>query len=237
MIKNPIRYVPVVILVLFIIVFYSTGLHHYISYHFLKLKHDQLTAIVDAHPVSAPAIFMAAYILTMALGIPDILFFTLAGGFLFREPLSFIYVLIAETLGASLFFLSVRLAFGSKFLHKKKFLFFNKMKKEFHGHAASYLLFLRFMHIIPIWMVNIAASLSNVRLWTFMWTSFIGFIPLAYIFTQMGEGLSEIFAKNEKFSIANVLNYKIEISLGLLALLALVPLLIRKYIKKKHGKN
>ncbi|HSW86696.1 MAG TPA: VTT domain-containing protein [Rhabdochlamydiaceae bacterium] len=235
--KHLIQYIPLAVLITLIIIFYATGLYHYVSYHFLKAQHDQLMALVHQHHILAPIIFMLAYAFTMSLGIPDVLFFTLAGGFLFPWPLSLVYVVFSETIGSSLFFLSVRTAFGSKIYKKKYFLFLNKMKKGFQKYPASYLLSLRFMHIIPIWMVNLAAGLSNVRLWTFVWTTFLGYIPLAVVFTQMGSGLHEIFAHHEKFSVRNVLNYKIEISLGLLALISLAPILVKKYIQKKRRKK
>lgn len=226
------RYFPIILIVILMGVVYATGLYRDLSFKNLKAYHSDLLLYVSKHPISAPVIFIMVYIIATALSIPGGIFLSLLGGFLFPVPLSTLYVVIGATIGATLLFLSARSALGERLFQKAGPLL-KKMEKGFKENAVSYLLFLRFVPLFPFWLVNLAPAVFNVKLRTFIWTTFVGILPGAYVFTQAGEGLGAIFQSQGGLSLDAIFNLKIKIALIGLGIFALIPIVI----KKIRGKN
>ncbi|MBS0653300.1 MAG: TVP38/TMEM64 family protein [Verrucomicrobia bacterium] len=226
------RYFPIILIVILMGVVYATGLYRDLSFKNLKAYHSDLLLYVSKHPISAPVIFIMVYIIATALSIPGGIFLSLLGGFLFPVPLSTLYVVIGATIGATLLFLSARSALGERLFQKAGPLL-KKMEKGFKENAVSYLLFLRFVPLFPFWLVNLAPAFFNVKLRTFIWTTFVGILPGAYVFTQAGEGLGAIFQSQGGLSLDAIFNLKIKIALIALGIFALIPIVV----KKIRGKN
>ncbi len=229
------RYLPILIILILMAIVYATGIYEYFSYQTLKAYHSDLRLYVTKHYIFAPFAFILIYILSTALSIPGGIFLSLIGGFLFPEPLSMLYVVIGATVGATLLFLAARTALGKQ-LFKKAGPFLKKMEGGFKKNAVSYLLFLRFVPIFPFWLVNLAPAFFNVRLSTFIWTTFVGILPGAYVFTQAGEGLGAIFESEGGITLDAIFNVKIKIALIALGIFALIPIVVKK-IRKKNARR
>lgn len=160
-------------------------------------------------------------------------FIQLSRGFLFPIPLSTLYVVIGATLGALIIFLSARTAFG-EFFQKKAGTLLKKMEKGFQENAWSYLLFLRFVPLFPFWLVNIAAAFFQVRVWIFVWTTIVGIIPGAYVYTQAGAGIGAVLESNRSFSFSGVFNAQMIVSLILLGILLFALFIVKKFMLKRH---
>ena len=197
----------------------------------LKAQHLKVTAFVSAHPIFSPLIFIGIYIISVLLILPDSTILSLLGGFLFPMPLSILYICLAETLGALLFFLAVRYAFADA-VRKIKNRTLAKISKKLQEHDVSYLLFLRLSHVFPFWLINIFAACFQIRTWQFVWTTFVGVLPLAIVFTQGGAGLSKFLKTDEVFTIHALFNTEIKLTLLGLAIVALIPVILEKYRKK-----
>jgi uncharacterized membrane protein YdjX (TVP38/TMEM64 family) len=141
-------------------------------------------------------------------------------------------VLIGATIGATLLFLAARTALGES-LRKKAGPLLTKMEKGFKENAVSYLLFLRFVPLFPFWLVNLAPAFFNVPLRTFVWTTAVGILPGAFVFTQAGAGLNAIFENEGVFSVHTILNTQLKIALVCLGIFALIPVAIKKYRARK----
>jgi|GEM_PF-87617 len=228
------RWLPLVVLVLVSAGIYISGLYRYLTFDMLKEKHQVLTQFVSDHPYLSPIVYIFLYMLVVALSLPGGALLSLIGGFLFSIPWGTIYVLVGATLGACAIFYVAKHALYD-FLSKKAGPFLKKMEKGFQKNSASYLLFLRFIPLFPFWLVNIAPAFFGVRLITFAWTTFVGIIPGAYVYTQTGAGLSAIFEGEGSFSFENLFNLKLRIALVALGLFSLIPILIKKFLKKKGG--
>lgn len=221
------RFSPIILILIGILVIYWSGIYQYISFDTLKAQHTALKAFITEHPISTPLIFMLSYTVLTALSVPGGIFLSLLGGYLFPQPLSTLYVVIAATVGATLLFLAAKTAIGD-LLKKKAGPFLKKMEQGFQHNAASYLLFLRFVPLFPFWIVNLASALFGVPLRTFVWTTFVGIIPGALVFTLVGGGLEKVFEGQKEFSLSAIFNPELKIALVLLGLLALVPILFKK---------
>ena len=221
------RLIPFAIILAITLTIYLTGVQKYLSFETLKEHHEGIEAYTKKHFWMVSLLFILSYILIAALSIPTAFFLSLLGGYLFPQPLSLIYVVVGATIGASLLFLAAKNSF-KRILKKQVRPFLRKMERGFKKNAGNYLLFLRFVPLVPFWVVNLAPAFFNVRLKTFVWTTFVGVIPGSLATTLAGQGLSEIFDSNKPFSIEMVFNTELKVALVLLALVSLLPIMIKK---------
>lgn len=226
------RLLPLLIIVVVVILIYSMGITDLLSYDELKRNRQILLSWVEAHSWTAPLAYIGIYVIAVALSLPVGAIFAIVGGFLFGQPGSTAFALIGATLGAICIFLAARTAFGAT-LRARAGPRLKKMEKGFNENAASYLLFLRLTPLVPFWLVNIAPAFFSVKLFTFVWTTFVGTLPRAFVFTQAGVGLGAILDKGEAFSITTVFNIQVQIALFALALFALIPLIVKLLRKKR----
>jgi uncharacterized membrane protein YdjX (TVP38/TMEM64 family) len=136
------------------------------------------------------------------------------------------------TIGASFLFLAARSAIGDS-LKRKAGPLLKKMESGFQENAWSYLLFLRLVPLFPFWLVNLAPAFFGGSFTTYFWTTFVGIIPGAYVFTQAGAGLSMIFESGDSFSFSTIFNTQIKMALVALGLFALLPALLKKLFQSK----
>lgn len=181
------RFLPITVLIILIVIAYLTGLTRHLTWDNFEMVHRVAMDYVEKHPYTSPLIFIGIYIIYSSLALPGILILTILGGFLFPLHLSTFYVICSATMGGSILFLSTRIASGN-FL-SKKVEFFSKIEKGFQKNASSYMLFLRLVPLFPCWFVTVSSALFGVRLPTFIWTTFIGIAPCAFLLTSMGTGI------------------------------------------------
>jgi uncharacterized membrane protein YdjX (TVP38/TMEM64 family) len=181
------RFLPITIIIILIMIAYLTGFTRHLTWDNFEMVRRVAIENVEKHPYTSPLIYMGIYIIYASLALPGILLLTILGGFLFPLPLSTIYVICSATMGGSILFLSTRRA-SKNFLSKKVELF-RRIEKGFRQNAAGYMLFLRLVPLFPCWFVTVSSALSGIRLTTFIWTTFIGIIPCAFLLTSMGAGI------------------------------------------------
>lgn len=233
MVKRLLRFIPVLLIIGGMLALYLSGVTSKLNFHHLHAFALHLQELVSDHPVASNLAYFGFYIVSVCLVIPDSTILGLVGGFLFPIPLAMFYVLASETLGALLFYISVRLAFA-RWLEQKKYPRLQKIKQKLIEGQTSYLLFARFSHVIPFWLINLAAGTFKARVWTFVWTTFVGVLPLAFVYAEAGKSLGHLFATHTRITIHTLFTPKVKLSLFLIALLALVPILIRWLRKKKQ---
>jgi len=226
------RFLPLIILSALMLIAYLLDLHHYLTMEQIREHRTSLLAIVEAHPIQAPLLYMALYIIVTALSIPGAVFLTIAGGFLFPQPWATIMVVFSATLGACCIFLVAKTVLGD-ILKKKAGNLLNRMRKGFEENAINYLLFLRLVPIFPFWAVNLAPAFFGVSLPTFFWTTFLGIIPGTFVFAQAGTGLGAIFDAGKTLTIDTIFNQEVKIALIALGLFALLPIIIKKIRNRK----
>ncbi len=225
--RKIIALLPFILILVCILFFYLFDGYHYLNFHTIQQEHLKWQMYVEEHPLLAGVYFIGIYIVSVLLVIPDSTVLTLLAGFLFPIPLAIIYVCFAETLGGTLFFLAARMAFmetlGDK--HKSRL---SGMRKKFHAEEIYYLLFLRFSHLIPFWLINLAAGLFHVKTRTFIWTTVVGVLPLTYFLVLGGSSLSTYFETHTTFNLREIFTTQLKISLILLGLFALLPIFFKK---------
>lgn len=226
------RYIPIVIIIVGLALFYYFKLYRYLSFSSLQAHHEALTHWTSAHPIISALSFIGIYIILVAFSFPGATILTLAGGFLFGIALGTLYVVVGATLGASLIFLAAKTAFADLFA-KKAGKWLVKFEKGFQQSAFGYLLFLRLLPLFPFWLINIVPAFLNVRLQTFFITTFIGIIPGTAVYVAVGNGLSSVFDQGQTPNLGIIFEPQILIPLILLAVLAVIPIVYKKLKQKR----
>ena len=228
-----IRLIPLLVIVALMVIIYLLGIDDYLSFEALQKHRRAIVAWVDAHFLLAPLAFTALYIASTALSVPGGIYLTLAGGFLFGQPWATIYVVVGATIGATIIYLVARTALGDP-LRERAGPRLKKMEEGFQKDQISYLFFLRLVPVFPFWLVNVAPAFFGVNTWTYIWTTFLGIIPGAFVFVQAGTGLGAILDAEEGFSVEGILNIHVKIALIALAIIALIPIVVRKIRERKN---
>ena len=199
-----------------------TGVGDYITLAFFQEQRSHVMAFVDAHYAWSVLIYIAFYISVVVLALPLAALSTVAGGFLFGVFPGTFYANIGATIGATIFFLLVRYSFGSKVqeAYKDKLAWFNQ---EMEKYGVMYLIAIHFVAVIPFFIMNLLIGLTKTPLWTFIWTTSVSIIPGTLVFAFAGQQLTKIHAIQDIFSVP------VLIAFGLLMLLALVPVVAKKW--------
>lgn len=196
----------------------------------IQTRQATLVGFVDQNYWLSILIYGAIYTVSAAAAFPLGGIFVLTAGFLFGPIIGTIVAVFAATLGGVIIFLLTRYFFKD-WVEEHFGKYVEPIEKELEEHPASYLLFLRFMPVVPYLVINVVPALVNVRFSTFLWTSIVGLAPGAFIFALAGGGLSRLA------STGDVLTPSLITSLLLLAGISLVPLVYRKYRKYKERNN
>ncbi|NGX59768.1 MAG: hypothetical protein KR126chlam3_00925 [Chlamydiae bacterium] len=230
------KLLPFVILILLIVIVYMTNIYHYFNIEWIQKKELLLVDYARARPILAPLIYLGIYIVSVTLVIPDSTILTLIGAMIFPRPEGLILAVISETVGATIFFTIFQTVFGESLILREHILL-RRLRKGFKKYSVSYLLFLRISHIVPFWFTNIAAAYFSVKYWTFVWTTLIGVIPLTFIIANAGHSLSRAFAENRVMTVSDIFTIQVKIALIVIGILALSPVVYKKWIVKKKWKR
>ncbi|MBS0605242.1 MAG: TVP38/TMEM64 family protein [Verrucomicrobia bacterium] len=219
---------PFALILLGILIFYVSGAYHLFSFEAIQQEHLKWKSFVHEKPVVSALYFIGVYVLSVVLVIPDSTVLTVLGGFLFPMPLAIAYTCISETIGGTIFFLAARMAYLETMGRKKKGVL-NEMQRKFHEDQACYLLFLRFSHLLPFWVINLGAGVFHVRPMTFIWTTLVGVFPLTFFLVEGGESLSKYFETHTYFQLRGVFTPALKVTLIALGCIALLPILYKKF--------
>lgn len=212
--------ISVVVAVIVATVWYL-GLYEYFSLASLQNNRTYLEDAVKTNYMRAVLIFMAVYAAIIALGMPGVPPLTMVGGFLFGFLPCVVYASISATVGTTISFFVIRYVLGNLIRGKyaQKLERFNE-KIASHG-TASYLLTLQLMGVIPYFVINVLAALTNVSMMTFVWTTFVGSLPILGIYAFAGGQLYTVE------SVKDIFSPSIIALLVVLVLVALMPLFLR----------
>lgn len=213
------------VVLFFVVAIHVSGVLHYLTFDQLKMNRLVLQQTVLHNYFIAIASFIGMYIVFAACALPGAFILTLAGGFLFGTFWGALYANIGATIGATCAFLMVRYLVGN-FVQDRYKNQLSNFNAAIDRYGPNYLLSMRFIALIPFFIINILAAFTDISLWTFIWTTSIGITPGALVYAFAGQQIAYIESPSDIFSV------KIIMAFFLLALLALVPVIVRKFFQK-----
>ena len=223
--------IPLLILLFLVILLYIFDAPTHFTLEALKEKESIIFNWMRLHPFLSAFTLFCLYVVSTCLFIPAASILSLITGIIYPFPYALALSVFSETLGACLFFLVLRFALKPFKPWKKDSYYFKKAEEGFKKNPASYLLFLRFSHLTPTWLITISATLFKSSFWTFAWTTFLGTIPISYLIVEAGETLKKTHKASYLFKWDDILDTNTKLLFLGFAILALSPILIKKFIK------
>ncbi|KAL8214923.1 hypothetical protein R6Q59_020372 [Mikania micrantha] len=139
-----------------------------------------------------PLVLAIAYIPLTVFAVPASVL-TLGGGYLFGLPVGFVADSIGATLGATAAFLVGKTIGRSYVISKlKKYPKFQAIAIAIQRSGFKIVLLLRFVPLLPFNVLNYLLSVTPVRLWEYMLATWLGMMPITFMFVYIGTTLSDL---------------------------------------------
>ena len=225
--RSWIRYAPIAV----VAIGAAAGLifgRDYLGFETLVDHREALLAWRDENVLVSAAAYVVGYALLVAFSVPGAVWMTIAGGFAFGTALGTLLTTLAATLGATGVFLAARTSLRDV-LRARAGHWLNRLDREFEQGEVSFLLVMRLVPIVPFFIANLAPALLSVRLFTFVWTTFVGIIPGTAVFTSIGAGLGGVLDRGAKPDLGVLFEAHVLGPLLGLAALAALPLVVKKW--------
>jgi len=214
----------------------AIALRDHLSFQALADNREALLAFRDANYALTVALFIAAYAAIVAFSLPGATVATLTGGFLFATFPGALFNITAATLGAIGIFLAARLGLGDRLAAKMNASTgtVRRIKDGIDANQWEMLFLIRLVPAVPFFVANLVPALVGVPLSRFVITTFVGIIPGAVVYTSVGAGLGEVFARGETPDLGIIFTPQILLPILGLCALAALPIVL-KAVRGKKG--
>ncbi|MFT4783679.1 MAG: putative membrane protein YdjX (TVP38/TMEM64 family) [Paracoccaceae bacterium] len=211
-------------------------LKDYLNFDALSDNRETLIAFRDANYLLTVLGFIAVYVVIVAFSLPGATIATLTGGFLFATFPGALFNITGATVGATLIFLAAQYGLGDKLAARMNSSegVVKKIKAGIDQNQWEMLFLIRLVPAVPFFVANLVPALVGVPVGRFVITTFIGIIPGAVVYTSVGAGLGEVFARGETPNLGII--FEPHILLPILGLCALAALpIVLKALRGKKG--
>ena len=212
----------------------------------LLTYHQHITAFVTARQTLALSVFALSYVIVTAFGTPGSAILTLAGGMLFGSIVGGFTSILAATAGGTILFAAVRAGFAET-LAARMPPRVGRLVDGFRRDGFFFLLFLRITPLLPFFAVNLIAAAGGLRLVSFVAATLIGIAPMNFVLATIGAGLQDVINQQATdyltckaaqtnpcvgLEISDFLNGRILWPLSLLGLIAILPVLAKRWRRR-----
>jgi uncharacterized membrane protein YdjX (TVP38/TMEM64 family) len=202
--------------------FYLFGGTRYFNLAYLHQNLDGMEQSVQRHILLSLLVFVLVYIVVTNLPIPTAAAMSILAGALFGRWLGTGIVSIASTASATLCFLASRFLFHD-WVARRWGTRLQRLQAGLERNGGFYLFTLRLVPFVPFFLINLGMGMSRIRLWRFVWVSWLGMLPLTFLYANAGREIGEIQSPKDVLSVEVVAS---------LLLLGIAPLVLRKVLKR-----
>lgn len=230
-----VRRLPLIVIAL-VAVIGAITLRDLISFESLAANREALLAFRDANYLATVGVFVVLYTAIVAFSLPGATIATLTGGFLFATFPGVLFNITGATLGAIAIFLAARWGLGERLAARMDAATgtVHRIKQGIDANQWEMLFLIRLVPAVPFFVANLVPALVGVPLLRFAITTFLGIIPGALVYTSVGAGLGEVFARGETPNLDIIFTPPILLPILGLCLLAALPIVL-KAVRGKKG--
>lgn len=232
--RPTLRLIPLIMIALVAIVGAIT-LRDALTFDALAQNRAALIALRDANYLTAVIGFITAYVVIVAFSLPGATLATLTGGFLFATFPGVLYNVTGATLGAVAIFAAARWGLGARLAAKMDAAdgAVKKIKDGIDANQWEMLFLIRLVPAVPFFVANLVPAMVGVPLSRFAISTFLGIIPGSVVYTSVGAGLGEVFARGETPDLGIIFEPAILFPILGLCVLAALPIAIKALRGKK----
>lgn len=229
------RYLPLLAIVIVAVIGYFT-LRDYLTFDTLRENREVLIGWRDSNYTLVALAFVAIYVVIVAFSLPGAAVASVTGGFLFGLVAGTGLNVVSATIGATAIFLAARWGLGQAMNARLEASegTVAKLKDGLRNNEISVLLLIRLVPAVPFFVANLLPALVGVKFRNFVWTTAVGIIPGAIVYTWIGVGLGEVFDRGESPDLSLLWEPHILGPLLGLSVLAALPIVIRALRGKKE---
>ncbi|HEX9857958.1 MAG TPA: VTT domain-containing protein, partial [Paracoccaceae bacterium] len=107
-----------------------------------------------------------------------------------------------------------------------------RLQEGLHENEWSVLFMMRLVPAVPFFLANLIPAFMGVGLFRFVVTTFVGIIPGGLVYTSVGSGLGEVFARGATPDLGIIFEPHILGPLLGLAALSALPMIVKALRKK-----
>ncbi|WP_308915617.1 TVP38/TMEM64 family protein [Jannaschia sp. LMIT008] len=205
-------------------------LRDWLSFQALADNREALIGFRDANYALTALAFVGLYVLIVAFSLPGAAIATLTGGFLFGLFPGVLFNAVGATIGATAIFLAAKHGLGDRLAARidGRGGAVKKIKDGIRADETSYLFVMRLVPAVPFFVANLIPAFVGVGLLKYVVTTFLGILPGTAVYTWVGAGLGEVFARGETPDFGIIFEPQIIGPILGLAALALLPIVIKK---------
>jgi uncharacterized membrane protein YdjX (TVP38/TMEM64 family) len=226
------RFGLAIVVALGIVVALASGITRHLSVHELRERREMLLALAHLHPALSLLAYLGVYTLVIALSLPVAAPLTLAGGLLFGTVVGGLAAAAGCTLGGTVLFLACRTAAGDV-LRRRAGHRIAEIEAGVRRDAFFYILTLRLLPVTPFGLATVALGFLEIRLLTFVTASFLGILPISFIYASFGSTVNAALAAHRRLNLHSLLEPRIVLALVALAALSLAPIALRAWRRRR----
>ena len=223
-------YLSILILFLYFIFsnFQISRLNDFLYYKELQLKLDGLMGEKFLINIIYFFIFSIIWVALLGFGSPILI----VSGILFGKWIGTIISVLSISIGALTLYSIANFFFKDivkKLLERK----FEKYIQLFQKNEFYYFFIYRFVGGlgVPFFLQNVFPILFNMKKVNYFFASFLGFIPVFFIWNTIGSGLKEYIKQADNFSFINLLfNKEIYLPIVFFIVIVFISMIIKKKI-------
>ena len=221
-----------IFLTIFILIILTFWLFYFLNRDLFELKSlfvylEIVQNYISDNFIISFLLFTLSYCVLIICNFPAASLLSLIGGFLYGTWVGGIGIIIGGTVGAFIIFLVAKIFFHD-FISKKLLNKYSFIDNYFQKNDLELMLLIRLIPGIPFFAQNlILAGLGAERL-KFFSTTLVGLSPWAIIFASIGQGLEEIFIKDQDLSFTLIAKPEYLIPISVIAFLLVVILIFKK---------
>jgi uncharacterized membrane protein YdjX (TVP38/TMEM64 family) len=219
---TPSRIAIIAAAALAIAAYFAFDLQRFLTLQSLKDAQHWFAEMYALEPMLVTALFVLLFATITALTLPGAAVMMLAAGASFGLLWGSVISTFASAAGATLAMLATRYLFRDAVAEK-----FSKqisqIDQRINTDGVYYLISLRLAPIIPFFVVNWIVGLTQMRVWSFFWSSFVGMFAGTAAYVNAGTQLASINSFADVFSLTIIAS---------LLLLAVMPLLLRWVVRR-----
>ncbi|MFU8778828.1 MAG: TVP38/TMEM64 family protein [Roseovarius sp.] len=229
------RHLPLAIILIVAVVGFVT-LRDFLTFDTLRDNREALLAFRDANIALMALSFIAIYFVIVAFSLPGAAVASVTGGFLFGLVLGTGFNVTAASLGAFAIFLAARAGLGQTLAARIETTdgTLKRLKEGLHENEISVLFLMRLVPAVPFFVANLLPALVGVRFFNFAFTTVLGIIPGAIVFTWIGVGLGEVFDRGDSPDLSLLWEPQIIGPILGLSALAALPMILKAVRGKKE---
>lgn len=211
-------------------------LNDYLSFDTLRDNREALLAFRDGNYAMLAAGFVAVYAAVVAFSLPGASVASVTGGFLFGLAAGSVLNIVAATVGAVGIFLAARAGLGRAMAARLDASAGSvaRIRDGLRKNEISVLFLMRLVPVVPFFVANLVPALVGVRLRNFVFTTALGIVPGAVVFTSIGVGLGEVFDRGESPDLSLLWEPQVIGPILGLAALAALPIVIKAVRGRKE---